>query len=461
MHEKIKNLILLFSVIVCIVLSSRVWLQLPDFLTYSAEKEADDGKVNLNTDIWDLVKPVKAIIKYNENYTIIETSEEYDLWKKTIQSIANGLGNNEGAIDISNSAAFPANYFKFDFAVNIPAEIFHQQMEIENVQLKEKIKNIKNIILDLDNKNSIYVYDGKDTIKITSNSINTEVISNIIKGFDFSKYPKYSMTEKVGELSVNIPVPLEKTVQNPIFVQSELDVFDSEAINIIAKDYFKKDYDYVRKVVEVSGNRVFMYRTEKVLKINSEGQLDFYDSNIESDKNTGVYDSLITALNFTEDFLGFPEGGYLSNIETVQYEGNYGYRFVFSYKLQKRPLLFSRVRPNEALQIDVIGNKVISYKRFIRNIDESLMDKMLNYEVLPAAEVLEKNMQTESGLSSNLFEIKPIKPEMIKDINNIYLGYFDISRISKEQYLRVVWVVEIKDKTYIFNAITGALIEEW
>jgi len=50
---------------------------------------------------------------------------------------------------------------------------------------------------------------------------------------------------------------------------------------------------------------------------------------------------------------------------------------------------------------------------------------------------------------------------MIKDINNIYLGYFDLSRISKEQVLRVVWVIEAGEKCYIFNAITGALIEEW
>ena len=58
-------------------------------------------------------------------------------------------------------------------------------------------------------------------------------------------------------------------------------------------------------------------------------------------------------------------------------------------------------------------------------------------------------------------EIKPLKIEQLKDINNIYLGYFDLSRITREQNLRVVWVIEIKDKSYIFNAITGKLIEEW
>jgi hypothetical protein len=50
---------------------------------------------------------------------------------------------------------------------------------------------------------------------------------------------------------------------------------------------------------------------------------------------------------------------------------------------------------------------------------------------------------------------------MIKEINNIYLGYFDLSRISREQVLRVVWVIETNEKTFIFNAISGLLIEEW
>ena len=216
----------------------------------------------------------------------------------------------------------------------------------------------------------------------------------------------------------------------------------------------------MRKVVELSGNRAYTYRTEKVLKIKAEGQLDFYDSNIDKKHSHDVYDSLNIALVFTENFLGFPKDGYLGSIESIQNEGNYGYRFTFSYKLHDRPILFSKVRENAALQIDVIGDRVVSYKRFIRNIDEKQNDKMQNIQVLPALEVLNLNMQTEGDVNAGA-ELKPFKTDMIKDISNIYLGYFDLSRISKEQLLRVVWVFEVGDKSYIFNAITGALIEKW
>jgi hypothetical protein len=323
--------------------------------------------------------------------------------------------------------------------------------------LYEDIKYIKNIIIDLDNINCIYIYNGEDTIKIQNDKINTTSIINAINTIDYSNSIKYSLEEKIGEEKIQIPVPLEQSAKNPVFVQSELDVFDTVAINKIAKDYFKNYYEYVRKVVEVSGNLVYMYRNEKVLKINAEGQLDFYDSNMEFDNNQDVHKSLITALNFTDDFLGFPKDGYMSNVESIQTEGNYGYRFTFSYKILDRPILFSRVRENAALQIEVIGNNVVSYKRFIRTIDEKQREEM---QVIPAVDVINKNMQN-SEAPEGIAELKPLKIEMIKDISNIYLGYFDLSRVSKEQVLRVVWVVEIGDKSYIFNAITGLLIEEW
>ena len=173
--------------------------------------------------------------------------------------------------------------------------------------------------------------------------------------------------------------------------------------------------------------------------------------------------------------MGFPENGYLSNVENILVDGNEGYRYTFSYNILERPILFSKVRANSALQIDVLGNNVVSYKRFIRNIDHNQMDKMSNMKVLPAIEVIKRNIDTsgdseiykENIITNELNEggfipeFKPIKKEMIKDISNIYLGYFDLSRISKEQLLRVVWVIEVQDKTYIFNAITGLLIEEW
>jgi len=374
-QSKIKNIILFAMVIVCVYLSSNVWLQLPDFLDYDsrADENAKPDEI-VAPDIWNVVRPMKNIIKFNDSYTVTY-SDEYDMWGMAVHIIDDAFRNYDDG-SITENAAFPSQYLKFDFSTNIPSEIFTGHLEIENEHIKENVKSIKNIIIDLENINSIYFYNGENTVKIEGDFINTQEIVNIVKQLDFESETQYSFEQKIGDETVQVPVPLEQTALNPVFVQSELDVFDIETINTIAKDYFKNNYDYVRKSVEISGNLVYMYRTEKVLKINEEGLLDFYDASFEPNNSANIYESFVTAVNFTDEFLGFPKDGYLSKVEEIQHEGNYGYRYTFSYKILKKPILFSKVRENSALQIDVIGDSVVSYIRFIRNIDDSQMDKM-------------------------------------------------------------------------------------
>lgn len=458
----IKNIILIVMVLVCVYLSSNVWLKLPHFISNaSTEGDGENNELPILDDIWNIVRPVKNVIKYEENYTITYTDEQ-DIWGKTVLAINDAFAE-FNLSSINEDAAFPADYIKFDFKTNIPVDIFMGHMKIDNENVKNTVKNIKNVIVDLENPKVIYIYNGEDTVSIQNEKINTQEIAEIVKQINFNNETKYTFEQKILGETINVPIPLEQTSLNPIFVQSELDVFDTETINQIAKKYFKSNYDYVRKSVEVSGNTVFMYRSDKILKINADGLLDFYDTTAEIDSSSDVYKSLVSAVKFTKEFLGFPENGFLDNIETINHEGNFGYRFTFSYKIKERPILFSKVRANSALQVDVVGDSVISYKRFIRNINESQLDKMNVINIMSAADVIEGNIESDTPIKdeSETIELKPLKKQMLGEINNIYLGYFDLSRISKEQLLRVVWVVEMKDKAYIFNAISGALIEEW
>ena len=473
---RIKNIILLVMVLICIYLSSNVWLKLPDFFNANANEKTDEEAI-IVADIWKVLRPVKNIIKYDNNYTV-SYSDKSDLWKKTLGTINSAFADYANS-RVSEIAVFPAEYLKFDFNSNIPVTIFTDHMGIENENINSTVKNIKNVIIDLNDIHSIFIYNGENTIKIQSDNINTQEFTDFAKSLNFEDKTKYASGQKIGEDTIQVPVPLEETALNPIFVQSELDVFDTDRINEIAKNYFKNDYDYVRKSVEVSGNLIYVYRTEKILRVNEEGSLDFYDASIEPNNSADAYKSFLAAVKFTEEFLGFPENGFLSSVENIHLEGNEGYRFTFSYSIMERPILFSRVRNNSALQIDVVGNNVISYKRFIRKIDSSQMDKVAEIQILPAIDVISNNVDASLINTRNeevkevenaeiitsqeevVKELKPIKPDMLKEINNIYLGYFDISRIAREQVLRVVWVIETNEKTFIFNAISGLLIEEW
>ena len=49
--------------------------------------------------------------------------------------------------------------------------------------------------------------------------------------------------------------------------------------------------------------------------------------------------------------------------------------------------------------------------------------------------------------------------DILESIEEIYLGYYDPSRKLNEQLIRSVWVVKAGDSRYIFNALTGNLVE--
>ena len=81
-HGNIKNIILIAMVLVCIYLSSNVWLKLPNFFD-SDNRETDKQVINTAIDIWNVVRPIKSVIKYKDNFTITY-SDYQDIWGKTV-----------------------------------------------------------------------------------------------------------------------------------------------------------------------------------------------------------------------------------------------------------------------------------------------------------------------------------------------------------------------------------------
>jgi len=144
---KIKNIILISMVLVCIYLSSNVWLKLPDL--FKRNTESDEGyipNVQIESKILNVIRPVKNVIKYNEYYTITY-SDEQDMWGMAVV-VMNDAFKSFDKNSINESAAFPSQYLKFDFNTNIPVEIFTNHMKAEDDNINETVKNVKNVIID-------------------------------------------------------------------------------------------------------------------------------------------------------------------------------------------------------------------------------------------------------------------------------------------------------------------------
>jgi hypothetical protein len=61
--------------------------------------------------------------------------------------------------------------------------------------------------------------------------------------------------------------------------------------------------------------------------------------------------------------------------------------------------------------------------------------------------------------NSDLTDEEIIQNNILNSIEEVYLGYYDPSRKLSEQLIRSVWVMKTPEERYIFNAITGNLIE--
>ncbi|QSX05024.1 hypothetical protein JYG23_10030 [Sedimentibacter sp. zth1] len=483
----IKNILLIVMIIVCVFLSSKVWLQLPNYLNWGDEI-VEDGNNDLKISLWKIVKPNKYYINDSSIHYTYNNPMDYKIWELAVQNLEIGLRNfSESRTNLVVGEYYPEDSIIMEFDNSIPIEIFLERFGIEKKNIRTKLNYIEKVVIGIKENNSIYIYNGDSTVIIKNSKINNEKVITSAKDLIKDNYIECNLNTQIMGESLPVSIPNIEYALNPVYVRSELDISDNLLIEGIAKDYFKKDFDYVRKSKEIEGNLLFVYKNEKVLKISSEGLLDFFDANISRETDTNMYENLVTALNFTNNFLEFPDDVYLSKVETLQYDGNFGYKFIFNYRILNYPIIFSKLRDSQPLEVEVIGNKVISYKRLIRNIDINPENDMKKDQILSADLVImnsvklnielknqdneaqnqdnesenqdneSKNQDNESENQNS--ELKTISKEMIKEIDNIYLAYYDRGKSPGEQHLIVAWVIDINNESYIFNAITGKILE--
>lgn len=455
--NKLKSLFLLLMVILSIYLSSQVWLQLPDFLSFDKDGSTENlnNQQNIDEIVWELVRPHKYILKDEVKLREIHLENENLLWESALKSLEVSLKYiKESQPNLFAGEYLPNEYIMMEFENKLPAEIFTGKFNVNKDDIRTRLNYIEKVIFGLNEPNSIYLFAGDSTVKIKSSRIDNTEIYNYLKNIKESEYLLYKENLEIDGIIVPVPIPDIKTALNPVFVKTEFDVKDKKIVEAIAKDYFKNTFDYVRRSEDNEGNIRYVYKNEKELKISPEGLLDFSDPNIDIENTSNVYTGFLSALKFASSFLNFHVDMYLSEVQSIQHEGNFGHNFIFTYKIKDKPIIFSKYRENAALEVKVIGNSVVSYKRLIRDLDTKQEKEMKEEEIMSFERVLKEQLAVTEGEQERV-----IDKSMIKDISNVYLAYYDYARNTKQQQLRVAWVVEIKDKTYVFNALTGKVLE--
>ncbi len=459
MHrEKVKNLILLVLVMISIYLSSVLWLDISlDF----TRLEKDDEPLE-SIYLWDKVRPVRVIIDQQYRHNVYDLSVIEPVWEAYREVLVNLLraAYDENDIQVQN---MDGNGIIIHFESPLSMEIMTQGLGVTNNRLTNRIEKLSWMGFDPDAR-LFYLNDGQSTYQVphTFDDMSMVLLYNEMKDFAKShQNQRLFLSEALAE----IPYSKEVLVLSPVFIRSEIDIEDQDAINEIAKAYFGDRFDYARRMVDSFRTISFIYRNEKVLRLYEEGLLELFDAIESTQGETSLYRSLMVALNFIENFLGFPEQGYLSRVESILQDGKYGYRFIFSYQFLDLPIVFSQVREEKAMQIEVLDGRVVYYQRFIRVFDENIEQEMQTAHVLSPQLILDYNIDFMTDLyledaNHQLLTFDEAKNKILSSINEVYLAYFDPSRRSRDQLIRSVWVFRTNDRKYIFNGITGAIIEE-
>lgn len=453
----IRNILLVVLVISAVVFSSKVWFKFPFF---TEEPVNENYEVNYSdVDIWKTVRPNKYMISENSEKTYIDIENESEIWSMILDELSKVFLNFQTTNHtLLVGEVYPEKYLVCEFEKKINADIFFQGLSVDKDKVKTRMPYIQKIAIDIERPSDIYIYNGDSTVVMKNTLFSGKYILDRLKTIS-------SLSEKVVDIcqingeNYNISHVKTNMALNPVFVKAEFNVNDVQYIDNIAKNFFRNDYDYVRRSMEQNGNVNFVYKNEKVLKITSEGLFDFFDAkfNIETEKN--IYDSLKIAISFSNDFINLPDNFYLLSSESIKRDGVQGYRFTFTYDIYEKPVLFSRIRNNLPLEIEVIAGRVVSYKRLLRDVDKSMIDFAKDANVLNLDDVISRNLKLEED--SDDFSLKILDKDMLSKIDGAYLAYFDRAQKINRQQLIVVWVIEIEDNTYIFNAITGSLLEQW
>ncbi|MFO7887334.1 MAG: hypothetical protein R6U59_03370 [Eubacteriales bacterium] len=452
--ERLKTLLLIFLIALSIYQTGQLWFQ-----PFSASEKPEEEVVIKNIYLWDKIKPEKISIFKDEKITTYK--EEYcdEIWLEFIDIFEDYL---KGEVEVSQVENFEFQGIVISLPNPLPKELFIEGLEIKNTDFNDKVKSIKSFYIPEGKFKIIIENNEGDFIKIDSDvEINRKNINNLSD--KIKENTEFTYNENINDIDLNLVIPTNEYIMNPVIVKSEINIEDEEYITDIAKSYYNDNYDYVRKSVESNNSVNYVYKNEKVLRINSEGLLEFYDTAENTIGENNVYVSLLTALKFTEDFLGYPENAYLTEVESIQRDGNYGFRFSFDYKILNRPIIFSQVREERALEIEVIGKEVVLYKRFIRVIDLSDPSLMEEKKAINPIGILEDNIGLLAMIqieeNKDLRDEEIIENSILESIEEMYLGYYDPSRKLSEQLIRSVWVMKTQEKRYIFNAVTGNLVE--
>ncbi len=438
--EKLKNILLVFSLLLSVVLAFIKFDFIENFNLY--EKSPYSYELSLEEGLQNVLRPIHVVVRFggNDNTKILSGRQRYYEQSKNLLKLS--LSKAQDLIEVDASAYEKAKQSKsleLRF-VSLDGKLLSRSFFLEK-SLIDDLEDITQILIPLVDENAIYIVNARKTYRmLTLNENSLDMINELEKSY-YTKY--YSLRYLFGSSS-EVLVPAND-VSLSYKSYDTISSMTAEKSDDIAKGIFNERYDFVNRIVEDDGSNIYAYNYgQQLLKIQTNGYIEYLNESLPS-KDTDISEALLGAMDFLAKLgIDLKSVGYEEALP-VSVKGKNGYKVVFTEVVDD-----FRVIPNLSkykLSVIVVGDTVYSFTGIRRDI--------LPYDLLSNQSILLpfKVLDAQFSVLSNRFNVQS-GIELFDKIDDIELLYF-----MDNKYIFIPsWQITIEGKEYIFNGYTGEIL---
>lgn len=435
-----------------------------------SENKAIKAEFNAEYDMSKLIKPHKLIVSFGERSTLQyddeENSETYNrIFKEAKRVIRTAvLVNSKDVVERVEPEELERirGTKSVSFIFNMPLEV-NAVYKLLNISSGDYIGigSIDEIIISQTLKR-LYMYDTNTKVlyEFRTEGIQNNLdymISNLEKEETISclyldRFSKFQ-PDLYGKNAI-VPAKLWSTGVATLAGTRELSAGD-EIPDSIAM-FFNDNKNSLSIIKNMDGTYLYTDRDNKVVKLYIDGTLEYvnYELQASDNKILNVRDVIDISTEFVSNHLGFPENCYISDIVKSMRGDKYIIKYRYSY--EGLPVLMSSDTSSDAIEVEVVGDRVRRYKRQVRQLDNTQQYR----QVMDFRDILDILLDQ---------KVQALSGEKIKTIKDMYLAYYEI--YGEEQITYVpVWVAEVSverlesgsilNQRYIINAETGIIMDK-
>ena len=471
--EKLKNVLLVVLFLSTVLLLYVFWgnfsldkINLTDFSDGTEEDLPPVTKVTTPTEV--------DIYFGNDLYTVLDGTGR--IWEAGLEQLGSFCKSKDVKVEVISPEKYHEvmrhAHISYRFSYNVPAHDFFSYIGTSSNSAMDSIGSFRSIVWSEGSQESLFFNDKENGIHYRAYlGEDALLFTEIMDRLENSEYVSYYSLGTFAENDVRTLVPLALTsALAKTSWEGETLVGDKGKAKDYAQTFFGENFDFVRKITERTGNRIYMYGYgQKVLTMNAAGSSEYKEETLNSGETQDYFSALETGMQFVAAHGGWPdyeEDGiflYVKTMEKLEQDKSKGYRIVFGIKTKQGEVFYEG---SEAVILEIFNGQVTYYFRNLIQVRENRTENR-EKEAYSAVNMLAENYEivaktmSENGMEISLEDKENLFNNVCSYINRVIPGYLlesDQSRSQQNKYLKPVWAVEADTLTFYFDLYTAKFL---